>query len=171
MNTMDAILTRRSVRRYDERDVEHGKIEHILRAAMYAPSAHDSRDWDFIVVRDTDSLDFMAGLLPYYRPISRAPVSIIVCGRPDLQNSEVKDYFIQDCSAATQNILLAAHEIGLGALWCGLWPRKSIIERVANKFEIPSNVIPFSIVAIGYPLKNRVVDERYDISKIHNGKW
>ncbi|MFZ5974593.1 MAG: nitroreductase family protein [Bacillota bacterium] len=171
MNTMEAILTRRSVRRYTDQKVEPETVEQLLKAAMYAPSAHDSRDWQFIVLRDAAVRENIAALLPWYKPIERAPVCILVCGEPSVQESSHKDYFVQDCSAATQNLMLCAHELGLGTCWCGLYPQTDVMDAVRKILGIPAAVVPFAFIAVGYPAKTYGMPERFDPKKIHMEKW
>ena len=171
MNTLEAILTRRSVRRYLDRDVEPEKMELLLKAAMYAPSAHGSRDWQFIVVCSAAMRQSIAALLPYYRPIERAPVCVVVCGEPLRQTSKHKEYYIQDCSAATQNLMLCANELELGTCWCGLYPHTDAMEAARALLGIPGDVVPFSLIALGYPARTYRFPERFEPEKIHMEKW
>lgn len=171
MNTMEAILTRRSVRRFLDRDVEPDRIELLLKAAMYAPSAHGSRDWQFIVVRDAAVRERIAALLPHYAPIQRAPVCVVVLGEPLRQMSVYREYYVQDCSAAAQNLMLCAHELGLGTCWCGLYPRAEAMEAVRGMLGIPADVVPFALIALGYPARTYRFPERFEPEKIHMEKW
>lgn len=144
------IMTRTSVRDYTDAPISKETLDTLLRAGMAAPTAGNKQPWKFIVVTDRSRLDSLAS--GNWRMAAKAQAAIVVCG--DTTNvfpGEGKDYWVQDCSAATENILLAAHAVGLGAVWCGCYP---ISERVANVkriFSIPEEIVPLSIVMLGYP--------------------
>lgn len=171
MNAMEALLTRRSIRSFTGQDVEPEKIEQMLRAAMYAPSAHNSQDWSFIVVRDPKTRAALSVLTPYCGMITNAPVCIVVCGEPAQQRAGQKEFFVQDCSAATQNLLLAAHALGLGAVWCGVYPNERVVEKARGLLGIPAEVVPFALVAVGYAARTPDAPERFRADRIHAEKW
>jgi len=159
VNTEEAvyknIMTRASVRSFKDKDVDEDMVDKILHAAMAAPSAKDKRPWKFIVVDDEDMLSDIAEKMPNARMAKEAPLAIIVCGDMNMENDENKDwdkdFWIQDVSAATQNMLLEAHALGLGAVWTGTWPSEKRCGIVREMLELPDNIIPFATVVIGYP--------------------
>jgi len=171
MNAMEAILTRRSIRSFTGQDVEPEKVGQMLRAAMYAPSAHNSQDWSFIVVRDLQTRAALSRLTPYCGMITNAPVCIVVCGEPARQRAGRKEFFVQDCSAATQNLLLAAHALGLGAVWCGVYPNEAVVEKARSLLGVPVEVVPFALVAVGYAARTPAASERFRADLIHAEKW
>lgn len=171
MNAMEAILTRRSVRSFTGQDVEPEKVERMLEAAMHAPSAHNSQDWSFIVVRDPQSRAAISTLTPYCSMIKNAPVCIAVLAEPERQRAGRRGFFVQDCSAATQNLLLAAHALGLGAVWCGVYPNETVVERARVLFGAPGEVVPFALVAVGYAARTPASPDRFRPELIHAEKW
>lgn len=146
---MHEIFKRRSIRKYLDKPVAKEDIDDLLRAAMAAPSAGNEQPWEFIVVDDKNVLKKIADVQPYAKMLYEAPVAIVVCG--DLNKEKHKGFWVQDCSAATQNILLEATDKGLGTVWIGVYPDDTRVKDISNIFGIPSNVIPLSIVAVGYP--------------------
>ncbi len=149
MEVYEAIKTRRSIRSYSTREVSDESIERLLGAAMLAPSAGNQQPWCFIVVRDREKLDQVPSFHPYCKMITQVPVAIVVCGDP--VGKKLPDLWPQDCSAAVQNLLLAARAEGLGTVWTGVYP---IEERMAGcrvLFNIPEQVYPFAVVPVGYP--------------------
>ncbi|MDD3053108.1 MAG: nitroreductase family protein [Endomicrobiaceae bacterium] len=161
------ILNRKSVRKYTAQKVEQDKIDTIIKAGMSAPSAMNKQPWEFIVISDKKKLEDIAKILPYALPVKNASVAIIVCGNVDVSES----YWVQDCSAVTENILLAAESLGLGAVWCGIYPQDERVKGIQRLLIIPKNIIPLSVVPIGYPLGNEMPKQKYNPSKIHNNKW
>lgn len=168
---MNAIFTRRSIRSYQEQAIEPEKIEKLLRAAMQAPSAGNQQPWEFIVVQDKNTLEKLAGVSPYAKPVANAPLAFVL-----LANGEglrFPEYWEQDLSAATQNILLQAVELGLGAVWLGVAPVKERMDYLKDLFNLPEKVKPFCVIALGYPAagqENKFVD-RYDAKRVHYEKW
>lgn len=162
------IFKRRSIRRFEERPVEPEKIERILRAGMQAPSAHNKQPWEFLVLTDKDKRDAVSKMSPYSGMVAYAPVTIIVIGNPD----EMTEKFLpQDLGACTENILLQTAEEGLGGCWMGFYPDMDRVQMIKDYFELPENLVPFSVIAIGYsPNENFFVD-RYDPQKVHFNKW
>jgi nitroreductase len=169
MDAMEAILSRRSIRKYKPDPIPENLVTDLLKAAMSAASTSYEKPWHFIVIRDHAILDEIPKFHPYSTMLKEAAVAIIVCG--DLNLTGGLDLWIQICSAATENILIAANALGLGAVWLGVY---SIDERVAaiqKLLELPQNIVPFSIVSIGYPAEIKSHAERYDPTKVHYGKW
>ena len=169
MDVIDAILTRRSIRKYTGQMVSDQQVEILLKAAMYAPSAVNKQPWHFIVFRNK----LMAGKIAKFHPNSHmlkdASLGILVCFDEKLQHDS--GFGELDCSAATQNILLAAHGIGLGAVWIGITPRKSRIESVKKLFNLPVNITPFALIAVGYPNEKRSFPQRFRKERIHYENW
>ncbi len=160
---LDNIMTRASVRAFQAMPVEDGKIDTLLKAGMAAPTAGDRRPWCFVVVIDEDQLHAMAEINPYASFMAKAPLVIVVCG--DMRKTfdgEGKDYWVQDASAASENILLAAHAIGLGAVWTGFYPVKKRCQAMAKLLELPDEVIPMSAIVIGYPSQIPVAKNKWD---------
>ena len=149
MELYEAITTRRSVRSFRDGHVADATIEKLLRAAMLAPSAGNQQPWKFIVVRDRARLDGVPSFHPYCTMITQVSVAIIVCG--DHTGKMVPDLWPQDCSAAMKNLLLAARDGGLGAVWTGVYPLEDRMAGCRQLFTIPNHVFPFAIVPIGYP--------------------
>ena len=169
MEIMEGILTRRSIRKYTTKEVSEDQIEVLLKAAMYAPSASNQQPWHFIVIRDRNILNKIAEVHPYAKMLSQAALAILVCGDEERELS--KGYWVVDCSAATQNILLAAHDLGLGAVWLGIHPREERKNEVRKIFDLPQNIQPMSIVSIGYPDEEKENPERFKPERIHYNKW
>jgi nitroreductase len=169
METVDNIFSRRSVRRYLPKPVSSDLIENVLKAGMNAPSAGDEQPWHFIIIDKHDLLLNISESHPYAKMLKDAPIAILVCG--DLQVLKFKDLWIQDCSAASENMLLAAHDLGLGAVWIGVYPAENLVREIRNILSIPQHIVPFSIIGIGYPAEEKKGRLRYDKSKVHNNGW
>lgn len=169
MDMIKGIIERRSIRKYTGEKISDEKIKKILKAGMYAPSGGNAQPWDFVVVRDKKLLGEMTKVHPYSHPLKEADCAIIVCG--NLEKEKFKDLWIQDCSAATENILLASHALGLGSVWLGLYPEMDRVDGVRNLINAPANVVPFSIVSLGYPAEEKSIPDRYDENNVHYEKW
>jgi nitroreductase len=169
METLKAILTRRSIRKYSEKNIPEEYYEILLRAAMHAPSARNRQPWHFIIISDHQILNKLAEVSPSWKMLKEAANAIVVCG--DLELEELESFIIQDCSAATQNILLAAHELGLGTVWLGVHPREERLRPLIEILQIPGHILPVSMVSIGKPDEYREQPDRYNIERIHQDKW
>ncbi|AKB13934.1 Nitroreductase [Methanosarcina thermophila] len=169
MDVFEAIHTRRSIRKYKDRPVPQELVTKILRAAMSAPSAVNAQPWVFIVIDDRKLLDEIPTFSPYAGMCREAPLAILVCG--DITLEKAPGYWVQDCSAATQNLLLAAHAAGLGAVWTGIYPMKDRIEGFRKAFELPEHVIPLALVPIGYPNQRPEHEDRYREEKVYHNKY
>ena len=172
-DVMTAITTRKSVRQFDPlRTVDDALVEKLLRAAMAAPTAVDRRPWEFIVVRDEAKLKALGEALPLSRISNGARLAFCVCGSLDNGLPDrAKEYWIQDCAAATENLLLAAHGHGLGAVWTGVWPKEDRIEAARRILEIPEGYAPLCLVPVGYPAENPPVKDKWNPAKVHYDKW
>lgn len=149
---LDNIATRTSVRDYEARPVEKEKIEKMLRAAMAAPTAMNKQPWHFVVVDQRNVLDALAGANPYAKMLKKAPLAIVVCGNTDkMIEGGGRDFWIQDASAATENLLLAAHAMGLGAVWTGAYPSEERCILISKVLSLSDNLIPLNMIVVGYP--------------------
>jgi nitroreductase len=169
MNTLKALQSRRSIRQYKRTRVSKEKINQILKAAMYAPSAMNYQPWQFIVLDKREDIDHLYKINPHAEMLSKAPLAIIICG--DLKLEMNIDYLVQDCSAATQNALLAIHELGLGGVWVSAYPNKDTVTGIRKYYKIPKNIVPVSIISLGYPAEKVKTENRFDKSMIHFNKW
>lgn len=149
---LDNIATRTSVRDYEARPVEKEKIEKMLRAAMAAPTAMNKQPWHFVVVDQRNVLDALAGANPYAKMLKKAPLAIVVCGNTDkMIEGDGRDFWIQDASAATENLLLAAHAMGLGAVWTGAYPSEERCISISKVLSLSDNLVPLNMIVVGYP--------------------
>ena len=169
MELFEALHTRRSIRQYDEKEIPNEIIKKILSAAMMAPSTADARTWHFVLVTDPKIKAQIKDVHPYVGMVTKSPLSILICG--DLSKEKFKGFWPQDCSAAMQNLLLAAHGLGLGAVWTGIYPIEERVEKFRNIFSFPEDIIPFGLAVMGWP--GQVIDskERYDERLIHLNTW
>lgn len=171
-STMEAILTRTSVRSYTDKVVETEKIEKLLRAAMAAPTAVNKQPWAFVVVTDRALLDTLSVLLPYGKMLKSASTAIVVCGDLNKALLDINQaYWVQDCSAASQNILLAAHAMGLGAVWTGVFPREDRVADVRGVLNIPDNLVPLNVIPVGYPTGDSMPKDKWNIENIYYNRW
>lgn len=164
--TLETIFQRRSIRKYTDQPVEPEKLDMLLKAAMAAPSAMNCKPWEFVFVTDPEKLaQFRKRLLFGDR---NAPAAIIVCGNPALStNPAAKLFWVQDCSAATENILIAAVGLGLGTVWIGVHPVARFVKTVRMIASIPKNVTPLCIVYVGYPLDGKPPRTQYDAARVY----
>ena len=167
MDVKKALLGRTSIRSYDSRAVERGLLEELIRAGMAAPSAVNMQPWRFIVITNRKIMDTLGEKLPYARMLLHAPAAIAVCG--DLRKTtgeKEREYWVQDCSAASENILLAAHGSGLGAVWTAVYPVDERVDAVQSALDIPSYYVPLNVIALGYPAEERRAKDKWDPGKI-----
>lgn len=169
METIETILGRRSVRRYEDKPVADDVIDKLLRSAMAAPSAGNEQPWHFIVVRSSEKRNAVAQVHPYAQMVKQASLAIVVCGDPRLQKYE--GFWVQDCAAAVENLLLAANALGLGSVWCGVHPASEREAALKDIFGIPLEIIPFAVVAVGYPAEQPASVNRYKQERVHDETW
>lgn len=169
MELMSAISTRRSVRSYTNDDITDEMIDRIIRAGMMAPSAGNQQPWHFIVVRDKEKMKQVPDFHPYAAMLKSCPASIVVCGDPDGKNWP--DFWPQDCSAAIQNMLLAARDLGIGTVWVGVYPVLERMEGMRKIFGIPKTIHPFAIIPVGMPRSEFQKIDRYKKELIHIENW
>ncbi len=168
---LEHIFARRSVRRYSQREVPEDITRDILSAAMSAPTACDKKTPEFIVLTQKDILAKVASFLPNGGFLADAPLGIVVCGDMSRAHSGELSYMLQDCSAAIQNILLAASMLGLGACWLGVHPRPERIENITNSLSLPEHVVPVSVISIGYPKSQPEPRKRLFKEHLHFNRW
>lgn len=169
MEAFETLLGRRSIRKYGPEAVSDADLERILLAAMAAPSAGNQQPWRFIVLRERRAREDVAAQSPHARMLPDAPAAIVVCG--DLAAEKHPGYWIQDCAAAAQNILLAAHALGLGAVWLGYYPREERWRGAQRVLGLPEQVIPLCVIPIGHPAERKEPAGRFDPAKIHTDRW
>lgn len=171
-STLDIIHQRKSVRSYATKEVSKEQLEMLVRAGMAAPSARNLQPWAFVAVTERTVLDEMAKGLPYAKMLLDAPAAIIVCG--DLQKAATdvdRNFWVQDCSAATQNILLAVESIGLGAVWTAAFPYQDRMDAVIKALELPEHILPLNVIPIGYPATNESPKNKWNPENLHWEKW
>ena len=168
---VDMLLKRRSVRRYQAREVPDALVDDLLAAAMAAPSAVARDPWDFIVVRDQARRERIAAALPNGKFLMQAPVGIVVCGDLSRAHDGQLSYLLQDCSAAIENLLLAASMSGLGACWLGVHPREDRIRALTDLFQLPDKVLPIAVIAVGWPGEDKPPRTRFNRERVHHETW
>ena len=169
MEAMEAIISRRSIRKYTPDAVTEGEIHELLAAAMSAPSSSNGQPWHFVTITDRQTLDEIPKFHPYSNMIKEAPLAVVVCG--DLQLEKGKGVWVQDCSAATENLLVAAHAMGLGAVWLGVHPIEERINGVRKLLGLPAHVVPLCIIVVGHPAEKKPPSNRFNPERVHHIKW
>lgn len=164
MDTLTALHTRRSIRHYTDKDISDHDIRVLLEAAMIAPSAHNCQPWHFVVVRSRKLKEAVSLLHPYIHMAKDAPAGILVCGNTQLEKSA--GFWVQDCAAATQNILLAATELGLGTVWTGIHPLKDRAKKFQKLFKLPDHIPPLAYIVLGHPAQESKRMSRFDPLKV-----
>ncbi|MBQ9577135.1 MAG: nitroreductase family protein [Muribaculaceae bacterium] len=168
---IENIMTRTSIRKYKDQPVEQEKIDIMLKAAMAAPTAMNMQPWHFIVIDDKNTIDMLSGRQP-----TNAPLLIAVCGDTDKTTmpdgkSKLPDFWVQDVSAATENLLLAAHAVGLGAVWTAAYPNMERCAEIANVLNATNNIIPLAIVRVGYPDEAPAPKDKFKEENISYNKF
>jgi len=169
MDLFSALLKRRSIRKYTDQAIPSGTIDKLLKSAMYAPSAMNNQAWQYIVVNQRKKLDKILKVISHAEMLKSAQAAVLICG--DLNLEKNIDYIQQNCSAATQNIMLCAHGLGLGSCWIGVYPVNETISGLQELFKLPEYVIPISLVSLGYPAENPIAEDRFKAEKVHFNKW
>lgn len=166
MELKDALLCRRSVRKYTEEAVSEEDILELLHAAMSGPSAVNAKPWEFFAVTNPDVLSVLRRSSKFTN--MNAPLAIVVCGVPSvLLPGSLSDFWVQDCSAATENILLRAVDLGLGTVWCGIHPQKTAVKRVQAALGLKDRQIPLNIIFVGHPAETPEPRDQYDEKRVH----
>lgn len=169
MEFQEVVATRRSIRKFKDEKVPAAAIEAILRAAMMAPSAGNQRPWEFLVISSKAMLSRIPEFHPYAKMVESAPAAILVCGT--LLGIKYPAFWPQDCSAAVQNMLLAARDLGLGSVWAGIYPEEGRIAGCRKLFGIPETVVPFALVVLGWPDQEFKAVDRFEPARVHHEKW
>ena len=169
MDALECIVTRRSIRKYASKPVPAELVEEIMRAGMAAPSANNEQPWHFVVIDDRAIMNDIPKFHPYSAMLREAPLAVLVCG--DTRLDRGGRMWPQDCAAATQNMLLAAHARGLGAVWLGVYPQEDRYLTLREMLGMPEEVLPFALVALGYPEEKKPAAERFDPGRIHRNRW
>lgn len=171
MDLLEGLLTRRSVRKYSDKPLSKETIEEILKYAMYAPSAKNQRPWHFMPTNDRQIMQGIMAVHPFSTMLAYAQWVIIVYG--DKEAASTPEYMPVDCAIATQNLLLAAHGLGVGAVWLGVYPVPERVNGIRQLIPVPENIVPFAIVSLGWPGREyNDIPERFSPEKIHwNGRW
>jgi Nitroreductase len=169
MDAMEALYTRRSVRKYKNQSIPLEIIEEAVKAAMYAPSARNQQPWEFIIVDKREYLDAVPEFSPHAAMSKGAPAGILMCFNKEHETAE--GFFPQDLGASAQNLLLALHANGLGAVWTGVYPREDRVTGFVKMFNLPKNVIPYAFIITGYPEKETETVNRYKAERVHYNKW
>jgi nitroreductase len=170
-DTLTVIHNRKSVRSFTDELVLQSQLDLLLKAAMAAPSAVNCQPWQFIVVTDRKVLDTLGDVLPYTKMIYKAGTAIVVCGVPAQAHKHFVEYAVIDATLASQNILLAAEALGLGAIWTAAYPYPERMEAVRSILNIPPDVLPLNVIPIGHPTGEDQPKEKFKPEKIHREKW
>ena len=168
---LENIHNRKSVREYTSEPVSAEHIETMLRAAMAAPTAVNFQPWRFIVLDNKEDLNKLSEKLPYAKMLAQAPLAIVVCGETLWMGGNENPFWSQDCSAATQNLLLAAEALGLGAVWTAAYPDEQRCAAIKEALDIPENVQPLCVIPIGHPAGENKPKDKWKPENIHYGKW
>jgi len=167
MDALEALFTRRSIRKYTTDPVDESDLKTILEAGMNAPSANNQQPWSFVVVSDRAKLDAIMRIHPYSRMLAQAPLAVVVCGDTSIS----PHYWQQDCAAAVENMLLASRALGLGTVWLGVYPAKDRVEGIRDLLGVPAGIEPMAIIALGHPAVEADRGDRYQTSRVHRDAW
>ena len=171
-SAIENIMSRTSVREYaPDRKISPDTVEILLRAAMAAPTAVNKQPWAYVVLDTREALDSLAEVLPYAKMLRHAPLAIVTCGNMQRTFQAQRAYWIQDVSASTENLLLAANALGLGAVWTGVYPTEERVKAVSERLGLPANIIPLAVVPVGYPAKEHQPKDKWNPSVIHYNRW
>ncbi len=168
---LNSINSRCSTRAFDDRKISKDDLDRIIQSAFCAPSACNLQPWHFIIITDDDTLMDMVDVHEYASMFKTATAGIIVCGDMEKCIKGHEEFWTQDCSAATQNILLASNALGIASVWTGIYPVKKRCEYLIDYFDLPDNIMPFCLIALGYPSQEKNILDKYDENKVHYDKW
>lgn len=171
-DAIECIMTRTSVRSYTSEPIDSTAIETMLRAAMAAPTAGNKQPWRFVVVTDKEKLDYIGENFNSMTMAKQAPLAVVMCGDVTATfDGEGREYWVQDVSAASENLLLAAHALGLGAVWCGVYPISERVEKFSRLLELPENIVPMACICIGYPEGETLPKDKWKPEQIRYNTW
>lgn len=171
-SALETIMTRTSIRAFTGEPVGEEAVEQLLRAGMAAPSAVNRQPWAFVVLRDRAMLDALQEVHPNARMLATAQVAIVVCG--DMTKAiegPMGEFWVQDASAATENILLAAHAMGLGAVWTGVYPNPERVAAISGVLELPPHIVPLCVIPVGWPAESPEPKDKWKSENVHYEKW
>ncbi|MDE6310618.1 MAG: nitroreductase family protein [Muribaculaceae bacterium] len=171
-STIDDILTRTSVRSYTGVPVDSAQIDTLLRAAMAAPTAVNKQPWRFVVITDRSLLKEISEEFSSMKMAESASLAVVMCG--DMEAAlpdEAREFWVQDVSAASENLLLAAHAMGLGAVWCGIYPLQERVTEFSEMLRLPQSVIPMACICVGYPSATPAPKDKWNPANIHYNRW
>ena len=170
MDILKGILSRRSIRKYTGEEITREQVEELIRYGMYAPSARNRQPWHFVLLNDREVFGKILDFQPHTKMLEQAQWGIVVCG--DEQLAHTPEYWPVDCAAATENILLAAHGMGYGAVWLGIYPRRERVSAMKSLLKLPDHIHAFSIISVGYPAQHDIPQpERFQSGRIHLNTW
>jgi len=169
MTVFESIFTRRSIRNFTGEVIKDSDLSTIIKAGCYAPSAENKQPWHFVIIKDKLTLEKISKNHPRAKMLTQAGCGIVVCGDKNIQ-SQV-GFLVEDCSAAIENMLLAANGLGLGTVWCGLYPMTQFTKPMKVNLNLPTQIIPIGLVVVGYPNEEKGIVYRYDEKKVHFEKW
>jgi nitroreductase len=169
MEVQEALLNRRSIRKYKERKISKKDVDKILKAAMYAPSAMNLQAWHFVVIDDNEILIEIVNSIPYAEMLKQSAAAILVCGDSLIEKNE--SWLLQNCSASIQNILISAYGLGLGSCWIAIHGMDDVYKNVKAQFKLPKNIVPVALISLGYPDDEVKAEERFKEEKIHYNNW
>lgn len=168
--TLQVIFSRRSIRKYEDKPVPKDLLLGLLQAGMAAPSAHNGKPWEFVVVTDRAAMDELRANLKYGK--HNAPAAIAVCYNPAITSSpSSKRWWVQDCAAALENMLIAAPGLGLGAVWIGIYPKTTSVRLVRRILKLPAEITPFGLVYTGYPVDPKPPRTQFEEGRVHWEQW
>jgi len=168
---MDIIYQRRSIRKYSDRPVEKEKIVEIIRAGMAAPSSENQQPWFFMVIDDKEVLHKIPEFIWCAPVLKKSPCAILVCADKSYAKEPEEFWWVQDCAAATQNMLLEIEHQGLGGVWIGVHPDKQFVDGMKHLLDLPEEVVPFAIISLGYKGKEKEPTDRYYKERVYHNKW
>ncbi len=169
MDALHAILTRRSIRNFTDEPISDKQLHRIIEAAMYAPSANNKQPWYFIIIDDRQQLDKIVHFHPYAGMVKKAPVTVAICGDTRLEAAE--GYLALDCGAAAENMMLAAHALGIGSCWLGIYPREQRMNEVVELLELPRHILPIALIALGIPHELKSTPNRFRPDRVYVNRW
>ena len=171
MSEIRPILERRSCRTYLDKEVPEDVLKQLLMAGMVAPSAMNSQPWEFLVMQEPEKKAKVSNLVPYWNMLAKAPLGILIMANLDGYRASTRDFFMQDCAASTENILLAAEALGLGGVWLGLYPKMDKVEAIRKIYNIPEDILPFSLLSLGYPIEHARPHNTFRKHKVHHDQY
>src|SRR5699024_9768161 len=169
MDVLDAIFSRRSIRKFTGEVISDNNLQTLLKAGFQAPSAHNFEQREFVVIKDKKVIEKITKFHEYAQMLANAGCGFVVCG--DKEKQPERGLLVEDCSASIQHMLLAAHGLGLGAVWCGLYSQEKLTSPMSELLELPENILPIGLIVVGEKAEEKRVIDRYDESKVHFDKW